>query len=58
MTTPEKKPTDTPKIDKKTGAPKDAGASAKMKKADESYSATEGKEATNDTPADRANGRK
>jgi hypothetical protein len=58
MTAPGKKSGGTPKIDKKTGAPRDAGTSAKMQRAHDRYSATEGKEATHDTPADQANRRK
>ena len=54
MTKPDKDP---PKIDRKTGAPRDAGTSAKMNEAHGNYSASEGKEATHDTPADRAKGR-
>jgi hypothetical protein len=58
MTASDKKSGDTPKIEKKTGAPRDADARAKMDKAHGRYSATEGKEATHDTPADHANRRK
>jgi hypothetical protein len=57
MTSSEKK-SDKTRIEKKTGMPRDAGIRRKMEKAHESYSATEGKEATGDTPADRTNGRK
>ena len=52
-----KKPDET-KIDRKTGAPRDSATAAEMDKAHGKYSATEGKEATHDTPADHANGRK
>ncbi len=58
MTAAGKKSGDTPKIDKHTGAPRDAGTSAKMQKAHGRYSATEGKETTHDTPADQASRRK
>jgi hypothetical protein len=58
MTASEKKSGDKTKIEKKTGMPRDAGTRRKMEKAHESYSATEGKEATRDTPADRTNRRK